>query len=106
MRPSDVNENKVEWDAEDINYYPNKEAVDEANTVGQKYDIDNLKHLHYDNLKKMLRQPGCTIKYMSRISPPRGKVHKQDWQKYLKAQIDQAKRIENGVEREVRKRLQ
>ncbi len=96
-------DNKVPWNINDDNFYPNKEAIKEANKAGQDYDIYELKSLDYGKLKKLLRKHDCTIRFMSRKSPPppRGRVHKKNWKAHIKKQIDQAQNIENAIEKGV-----
>ncbi len=99
--------NKVPWDERDPNFYRNKKAIEEANKLGNEHDIDELKNIDYDKLKKLLRKPACKIKYMSVKSPrPRGKVNKIDWREYLKNQIKQTQRIENAVDQKVLELMQ
>ena len=98
---TDPNKNRVQWNIKDDNFYPNKEAIKEANKAGKVNDIYELKRLDFDKLKKFLRQPDCTIRFMSQQSPPRGREHKKDWKKYIKKQIEQAQAIENAIEKGV-----
>ena len=92
-------DNKVPWNEKDDNFYENKEAVKEAQKAGCDECIGKLKNFDYDKLRKLLRKTGCKIRYMSRKSPPRGRVHKKDWRAYIKSQIEQLKAIENAFER-------
>ncbi|TKJ35802.1 MAG: hypothetical protein CEE38_14455 [Planctomycetes bacterium B3_Pla] len=102
-----TDDNKVPWDEKDSNFYSNKKAIEEATKVDNEYDVDELKNLDYDKLKKLLRKPTCTIRFMSVKSPrPRGKVHKIDWQKYLKNQIERSQKVENIAEQKVLERMQ
>lgn len=102
-----TNGNRVPWDEKDPNFYENKKAVDEAVKVGHEHDVEELKNLDFDKLRKLLRKPACTIKYMSVKSPrPRGRINKIEWRKYLKNQIKQALKTEEAAEQKVRERMQ
>ena len=101
--------NKVSWDEDDPNFYENKKAIAEAVKVGHEHEINELVNLDndYGKLRKLLRKPACTIKYMSVKSPrPRGRVDKIGWRKYLKNQIKQALKTEEAAEQKVRERMQ
>jgi hypothetical protein len=99
----DANSNslQVPWDETNLNYMFNKDAIKEAQKVGHDHDIFELKNMNYNNIKKLLRQPGSTIRFMStKIPRPHGKIHRQDWQSYLRTQIKEANRFEEAVEKE------
>lgn len=90
--------NEVPWNENDPAFYDKKDAIEEAHEMGQKHEIDKLQNLDYGRLKSILRRSDCTIKHMSRLAPPRGKVHKRDWRKYLKTQVEEKNRCEQVVE--------
>lgn len=75
--------NRVPWNDSDPAYYSNTNAIKDALKVANDKDIADLRRLNHDKLKKLLRSPGCTIHFMSRSKPFRGKVHKEEWQQYL-----------------------
>ena len=98
--------NRVPWDENDPNFIENKKAIEQAHKVGNEHEIDELKKMNYDPLKKLLRRHDCTIKYMSCKRPrPHGKVNREDWSRYLQSEIQRARDIENAVERETLKRI-
>jgi hypothetical protein len=98
--------NQVRWDEKNDDYYPNKNAIDNALQVGRNHDIDELKRLNYDRIRKLLHSHNCTVKFMSRTSPPRGRIHIKDWEEYLQTQIKQQQKIDDAVEKSVLKRIQ
>jgi hypothetical protein len=93
----------VPWDDKDPAYYANKEAICDAQKIGVDNEIDDLKYLDYQHLKKMLRSPQNTIRYMSKPAAqherPHGKVHKADFQAYLQRSIGEKERLEHFVEK-------
>ena len=98
-------QNQVPWSKGDLNYYPNKEAIKDAYDIGRMHEIDNLTNLDYDHLGKLLRTPGCQIRFMSQKSPPKGKVHRCDWRRYLQHEIEQKSLRDDLVERETLNQL-
>jgi len=98
--------NSVDWDEQAPGYITNKDAITSGKKAGQKHDIDDLNKLDFNRLRKLLRSPGCRIRYMSQKYPqPRGRVHQGDWNGYLKTQIDDQRRFDTAVEKEVIGRL-
>lgn len=91
--------NQVPWNDADPAYYTNTDAISEARRVGTNHEIDHLKKLNSDKLNKFLRSPGCIVTFMSRRSPCRGRVHQEEWQRYLRQQVDGHNRFEEAVER-------
>jgi len=91
--------NKVRWDDKDRAFYSKKEAIESAHKVGREHEIDDLKSLDYDGLKNILRRSYCSVKHMSRTAPAKGKVHKEDWYNYLKAQVAAKKSAEAAAEK-------
>jgi hypothetical protein len=96
--------NEVPWNEADPAFYPNKNAVKDANEAGREHEIDELEHLTPDKLNKLLRKPGCRVRYMSRSreKQPRGRVHRGDWAAHIKTQIEMAKRGEQIIEERLR----
>jgi len=99
--------NRVPWNPNDPAFYTNTEAIDDAHSVGEDREIDSLKKLNPGRLNKLLRSPGCGVRFMSAEKPlqPRGKVHRDDWKAYLKSQISVSDKIELQVEQKVQERL-
>ncbi len=91
--------NQVEWDDHDPAYYPNVDAIVDARKAGTDHEIEALARVNSQSLYKLLRAPGCTVRFMSRKRPCRGKVHKQDWQRHLREQIGEHEHFEQAVER-------
>jgi hypothetical protein len=98
--------NRVPWNESDPAYYPNKNAIADANKAGTDHDTKDLRDLNPDKLNKLLRsRRGRTIRFMSREKPPRGKVHRNDWHKYLQRLIGDQNAFEEAVEEAVTNRL-
>jgi hypothetical protein len=84
---SDTQSNQVPYDEADLAFYPNKNALEDARTAGQEHEVDELRDLDLQKLKKLLRRRGGAIKYMSQRKPPRGRVHKGDWTAYINLRV-------------------
>ena len=91
--------NRVPWDPKAEGYISNTEAIASAKTFGIDHDIDDLKELDPDKLKKLLRSRNCNVTFMSTKKPqPRGRVHEGGWDAYLKRRVDEKNRFEAAVE--------
>jgi len=93
--------NRVAWDADDPKYITNSEAIKLAHktTWNSETGIDDLEKMDLDRLKKLLRSNrGKDIHFMSQASPPRGKVNKAGFQKYLEMKVCEQKRFEKAVD--------
>jgi len=98
--------NRVHWNDGDPTFITNTEAMKMAKKTGCDNDMDDLQSMNLDRLKKLLRSPRCMIRYMSKTKPPRGRVHKGDFEAYLNNCVAEKKRIDQAVERETIRRLQ
>lgn len=99
---SNQHANRVNWNESDPSYYPNKEAIADAQKAGNDHEIEDLKSLDADKLYKLLRSSrGRMVRFMSQKKPPRGKVHQADWHKYLQMRIGEQARFEKAVEEQV-----
>ncbi|MBP7051601.1 MAG: hypothetical protein KBE65_11345 [Phycisphaerae bacterium] len=99
-------QNRVDWNPSDPSYYTNTDAIADAHKAGNDHEIEDLEQLNPDKLNKLLRSHrGRTVRFMSREKPPfRGRVHKDDWHKYLQWQVGEQTRFETAVEEQARER--
>lgn len=97
--------NRVPWNESDPTYYPNKEAITDGHKAGTDHEIEGLRSLNPDKLNKLLRsRHGRMIRFMSRRRAPcRGKVHRDDWQKYLQWRITEHTGFAEAIEEAVKK---
>lgn len=93
---------KVKWDPDAPGYIANKDAIAKAQAVGRSHDIRELAGMDFSRIKKLLQSPRCPARFMSTREPQaRGRVHQEDWQRYLDRQVDESRRIKAEVERQV-----
>ena len=93
--------NEVSYDEKDPAYEFNAKAINRAKKVGQEHDINELKKLNPDRMRRLLRRSGCPIKFMSlneHGQRPHGRVHRGDWANYLKKKVTEAERFDSSVD--------
>lgn len=95
--------NRVEWNDADPDYMPKREAVEWAVKAGRDHDVEELRAMDYGRLRNLLTRKQCEIRYMVTPSkPPRGKVHRADWESYIRRVVREHEQIEDIVEKRVR----
>jgi hypothetical protein len=86
--------NALAWDESNPDFYPFKEAICDAQKIGEDNNIEELVNLNPDKLRALLRKPGCFVRWMTAVPRPRSKVHRRDWQTYLRKAIEVQERID------------
>lgn len=103
MKAGDTTTNRVEWNDADPDYMAKKEALELAVKAGLDHDVEELRAMDYGRLRNLLRRKTCEIRYMVTPSkPPRGKVHRVDWESYIRGVVREHEQIEDIVEKRVR----
>jgi hypothetical protein len=96
--------NEVPWvDEPPPGWISNAEAMTRAKHWGREHEIPELTRLTPTSLNRLLRKPGCSVRFMStKIGRPRGRIYERDWGRYLGRLQEQEHLVETQVERGVR----
>lgn len=98
-----ANANRVEWNDADPDYIAKREAVELAVRAGRDHDVEELRAMDYGRMRNLLRGRKCEIRYMvTQSKPARGKVHRADWESYIRGVVREHEQIEGIVEKHVR----
>jgi len=98
---------EVPWtDKRPDGWIVNSDAVELANKCGIDCELPDLSGLDVRGLNKLLRRRGVGVRFMSkRTGKPAGRVHKADWQNYLRRERDQVDATQRAVEKRARELL-
>jgi hypothetical protein len=84
-------------------WIPNSEAVTLAHACGNEYELPELSGQDVRGLNKLLRRRDVGVRFMSkRTGKPAGRVHKADWQNYLRRERDRVEATEEAIETRAR----
>jgi len=98
-----ANANRVEWNDADPDYIAKREAVELAVRAGRDHDVEELRTMDYGRMRNLLRGRKCEIRYMvTQSKPARGKVHRADWESYIRGVVREHEQMEGAVEKRIR----